>query len=119
MSVFLRKEILLYAIALRHSFRNRQGTSCSSCQKLEDARLEKGLLRPALSLMIKRSCSHNSQVRAAVRYLACLLRSLAKALGYTDAIKALLAEPRFTTMEELETIHKDKNRKKGRNVFNK
>lgn len=66
-----------------------------------------------------RSCSHNSQVRAAVRYLACLLRSLAKALGYTDAIKALLAEPRFTTMEELETIHKDKNRKKGRNVFNK
>jgi len=33
--------------------------------------------------------------------------------------QALLAEPRFTTMEELETIHKNKNRKKGRNVFNK
>lgn len=119
MSVFLRKEILLYAIALRHSFRNRQRTSCSSCQKLEDAPFRERAFAPHFIAHEWRSCSHNSQVRAAVRYLACLLRSLAKALGYTDAIKALLAEPRFTTMEELETIHKDKNRKKGRNVFNK
>ena len=116
---FLRKEILLYAIALRHSFRNRQGTSCSFCQKLEDARLEKGLLRPALSLMsgvpVPTIAKFEQQYAISlVSYVA-----LAKALGYTDAIKALLAEPRFTTMEELETIHKNKNRKKGRNVFNK
>lgn len=119
MSVFLRKEILLYAIALRHSFRNRQGTSCSSCQKLEDARLEKGLLRPALSLMSGVPVPTIAKFEQQYTISLASYVALAKALGYTDAIKALLAEPRFTTMEELETIHKNKNRKKGRNVFNK
>ena len=31
--------------------------------------------------------------------------------------KSLLAEPVYTTMEELDTINKNKNRKRGRNEF--
>ena len=43
--------------------------------------------------------------------------ALAKALGYTDALKSLLAEPIYSTMEELDTINRNKNRKRGRNEF--
>ena len=43
--------------------------------------------------------------------------ALAKALGYTDTLKSLLAEPVYTTMEELDTINKNKDRKRGRNEF--
>ena len=119
MSVFFRKEILLYAIALRHSIRNRQRTSYSSCQKLEDAPFREMAFATRFIAHEWRSCSHNSQIREQYAISLVSYVALAKALGYTDAIKALLAEPRFTTMEELETIHKNKNRKKGRNVFNK
>ena len=80
-------------------------------------RLEKGLSRSALSLMsgvpaptiAKFEQQHNISL---VSFLA-----LAKALGYTDTLKSLLAEPIYTTMEELDTINKNKNRKRGRNVF--
>ena len=88
-------------------------------KNLKTRRLEKGLSRPALSLMsgvpVPTIAKFEQQYAISlVSYVA-----LAKALGYTDAIKVFLAEPRFTTMEELETIHKNKNRKKGRKVFNK
>ena len=43
--------------------------------------------------------------------------ALAKALGYTESLKSLLAEPVYTTMEELDTINRNKNRKRGRNEF--
>ena len=82
-------------------------------------RLEKGLSRKALSMMsgvpaptIAKFEQHHSI--SLVSFLA-----LAKALGYTDALKSLLAEPVYTTMEELDTINKNKNRKRGRNEFNR
>ena len=40
--------------------------------------------------------------------------ALAKALGYSKAIKDLLSELLYHTIEELEMINKNKNRKKGR-----
>ncbi|MCD7850219.1 MAG: helix-turn-helix domain-containing protein [Parabacteroides sp.] len=40
--------------------------------------------------------------------------ALAKALGYSKEVKALLSEPQYSTMEELEDINKNKNRKRGR-----
>ena len=43
----------------------------------------------------------------------------AKALGYSKSIKNLLAEPLYNTMEELDTINRNKNRKRGRNEINK
>ena len=86
-------------------------------ENVKHRRLEKGLSRSALSLMsgvpaptiAKFEQQHNISL---VSFLA-----LAKALGYTDTLKSLLAEPIYTTMEELDTINKNKNRKRGRNVF--
>ena len=82
-------------------------------------RLEKGLSRSALSMMsgvpeptIAKFEQHHSI--SLVSFLA-----LAKALGYIDALKSLLAEPIYSTMEELDTINKNKNRKRGRNEFNR
>ena len=82
-------------------------------------RLEKGLSRTALSMMsgvptptiAKFERQHSISL---VSFLA-----LAKALGYSDVLKSLLADPIYTTMEELATINKNKNRKRGRNEFNR
>ena len=38
---------------------------------------------------------------------------LAKALGYSEEIMQLLAEPKYDTMEELLEIHKNRTRKRG------
>ena len=51
--------------------------------------------------------------------LADNLQKRRKALGYSKSIKELLSEPIYNTMEELETINKNKNRKKGRNEISK
>jgi len=82
-------------------------------------RLEKGLSRSALSLMsgvpvptiAKFEQKHCISLHGFV--------ALAKALGYADEVKHLLGEPKFSTMEELDTINKNKNRKRGRNEFDK
>ena len=80
-------------------------------------RLEKGLSRKALSMMsgvpvptISKFEQHHSI--SLISFIA-----LAKALGYTDMLKSLLAEPVYTIMEELDTINRNKNRKRGRNEF--
>ena len=85
---------------------------------VKSRRLEKGLSRSALSMMsgvpvptiAKLEQHHSISLKG---FLA-----LAKALGYTDALKSLLAEPVYTTLEELDTINKNKDRKRGRNEFN-
>lgn len=38
---------------------------------------------------------------------------LAKALGYSEEIMQLLAEPKYDTMEELLEINRNRNRKRG------
>ncbi len=80
-------------------------------------RLEKGLSRKALSILsgvpVPTIAKFERQhCISLVGFLA-----LAKALGYTDALKSLLAEPVYSTMEELDTINRNKNRKRGRNEF--
>ena len=87
-------------------------------ENVKHRRLEKGLSRGALSMMsgvpvptiAKFEQHHNISLMGFL--------SLAKALGYTDALKSLLAEPVYSTMEELDTINKNKGRKRGRNEFN-
>lgn len=86
---------------------------------LKKRRLEKGLSRPALSLMSGVPTATIAKFEQQHTISLASYVALAKALWYTEAIKALLAAPLFTTMEELATIHKNKNRKKGRNVFDK
>lgn len=86
---------------------------------LRKRRLEKGLSREALTelsgvptpTIAKFEQKHTISLASYV--------ALAKSLGYTKAIKELLSQPIYNTMEELETINKNKNRKKGRNEFSK
>lgn len=83
-------------------------------QNMQQRRLEKGLSRPALSQMSGVPAPtiakfEQKQVISLASYVA-----LAKALGYTKQIKALLDEPLYSTMEELDTINRNKNRKRGK-----
>ena len=82
-------------------------------ENLKARRLEKKLSTKSLSALsgvpaatiqrfeLKHSISLESYVK------------LAKALGYSDELMQLLAEPKYDTMEELLEINKNKNRKRG------
>lgn len=86
---------------------------------LRKRRLEKGLSREALTelsgvptpTIAKFEQKHSISLGSYV--------ALAKALGYTKSIKELLSVPLYDTMEELDMIHKNKNRKKGRNEISR
>jgi len=88
-------------------------------RNVQKRRLEKGLSREALSArsgvptptIAKFEQKHSISLASYV--------ALAKALGYSNAIKNLLSEPLFSTMEELVLINKNQNRKKGRNEISK
>ena len=85
-------------------------------QNLQKRRLEKGEALTELSGVPTPTIAKFEQKHtiSLASYVA-----LAKALGYSKAIKELLSEPLFSTMEELEMINKNKNRKKGRNEISK
>lgn len=82
-------------------------------ENLKTRRLEKKLSTRSLSKMsgvpaptiqrfeLKHSISLESYVK------------LAKALGYSEEIMQLLAEPKYDTMEELLEINKNRTRKRG------
>lgn len=86
---------------------------------LQRRRLEKGLSREALAKLSGVPAPTIAKFEQKHTISLASYVSLAKALGYTDSIKELLSQPRFSTMEELEMINKNKNRKKGRNEFSK
>lgn len=84
---------------------------------LNRRRLEKGLSRKALTMMsgVPAPTIAKFEQQHSISLVSFL--ALAKALGYTEELKSLLSEPIYTTMEELDTINKNKNRKRGRNEF--
>ncbi|HBK32014.1 MAG TPA: XRE family transcriptional regulator [Porphyromonadaceae bacterium] len=83
-------------------------------QNLQKRRLEKGLSRTTLSeisgvpapTIAKFERQHTISL---LSYVA-----LAKALGHAKEVKGLLSVPLYDTMQELETINKNKQRKRGR-----
>lgn len=82
-------------------------------QNLQKRRLEKGLSRENLSRLSGVPTAtiakfEQKSVLSLASYVA-----LAKALGYTESIKMLLSEPLYSTMEELDAINKNKQRKRG------
>lgn len=82
-------------------------------QRLQSRRLEKGLSRQTLADM---SGVPAPTIARFEQHYAISLRQyvdLAMALGYTDALKELMKEPIYKTMEELETIRSNQNRKRG------
>ncbi len=86
---------------------------------LRKRRLEKGLSRNALSMMSGVPAPTIAKFENQHTISLTSFVSLAKALGYAKETKALLSEPLFNTMEELDTINRNKNRKRGRNEFRK
>lgn len=86
---------------------------------LKQRRLEKGLSRKALGelsgvavpTIAKFECQHTISLASFV--------ALAKALGYAQDVKQWISKPLYTTMEELQAINKNKNRKRGRNEISK
>ncbi|MEL5896339.1 helix-turn-helix transcriptional regulator [Bacteroides sp. GD17] len=88
-------------------------------RNLQKRRLEKGLSRDALSELsgVPAPTIAKFEQKHAISLASYV--ALAKALGYARAIKSLLDEPLYDTMEELDLINKNKNRKRGRNEMGK
>jgi len=82
-------------------------------QRLQNRRLEKGFSRQTLSDL---SGVPAPTIARFEQHHAISLRQyidLAMALGYTDSLKELMQAPIYKTMEELETIRTNQNRKRG------
>lgn len=86
---------------------------------LQKRRLEKGLSREALTELSRVPTPTIAKFEQKHTISLASYVTLAKALGYAKTIKELLSEPLYHTMEELEVINKNKNRKKGRNEISK
>ncbi len=86
--------------------------------QLRQRRLERTLSREALSMMsgvpVSTIAKFEQKHTISLRQYA----ALCKALGYKEQLKQTTAQPIYKTMEELETINTNKNRKHGRNQFN-
>ena len=88
-------------------------------QNLQQRRLEKGMSRETLSTMSGVPAPTIAKFEQKHTISLASYVALAKALGYSKSIKELLAEPLYSTMEELDTINRNKNRKRGRNEISK
>lgn len=82
-------------------------------QRLQKRRLEKGLSRQALSDL---SGVPAPTIARFEQHYAISMRQyldLVITMGYGDEIEHLMDEPKYKTMEELETIRNNQNRKRG------
>lgn len=83
-------------------------------ERLKARRLEKGLSRQALAEIS--GVPAPTIARFEQQYAISMRQyiDLAIALGYADQLQVLMEEPIYKTMEELETIRNNQNRKRGR-----
>jgi transcriptional regulator with XRE-family HTH domain len=88
-------------------------------RNLQQRRLEKGLSREALSVLSGVPAPTIAKFEQKHTVSLTSYVALAKALGYSHEIKKLLSEPQYSTMQELDMINKNKNRKRGRNEIGK
>ena len=82
-------------------------------QKMQKRRLEKGLSRQALADM---SGVPAPTITRFEQHYAISMRQyvdLAITMGYAEEVKHLMDEPKYKTMDELETIRNNRNRKRG------
>lgn len=82
-------------------------------ERIKKRRLEKGLSREALSQLsgVPVPTIAKFEQKNTVSLKAFI--ALAMPLGYTEDIKKLLDEPKFSTMNELQQINDNQNRKRG------
>lgn len=83
-------------------------------ERLKARRLEKGLSRQALAELsgVPAPTIARFEQQHAISMRQYL--DLAIALGYADQLQVLMQEAIYKTMEELETIKQNQNRKRGR-----
>ena len=83
-------------------------------ERLKTRRLEKGLSRQALAELsgVPAPTIARFEQQHAISMRQYL--DLAIALGYADKLQVLMQEAIYKTMEELETIKQNQNRKRGR-----
>ncbi len=77
-------------------------------------RLEKGLSREALQSLTGVPAPTIARFESTSRISLESFVRIALALGYQDEMKSLLMEDKYTSMDELETIKKNKNRQRGK-----
>lgn len=82
-------------------------------QNVQRRRLEKGISREALAEISGVPTATIAKFEQKHTISLASYVALAKALGYTKSLKELLSEPLYDTMEELDIINKNKNRKRG------
>ena len=82
-------------------------------ENMKTRRLEKKLSTKSLSEIsgVPASSIQRFELKHAISLESYV--KLAKALGYSEEIMQLLAEPKYDTMEELLEIQKNKTRKRG------
>ena len=82
-------------------------------ENLRTRRLEKKLSTKSLAAMsgVPASTIQRFELKHAISLESYV--KLAKALGYSEEIMQLLAEPKYDTMEELIDINKNRTRKRG------
>ena len=82
-------------------------------ENLKARRLEKKLSTKSLSEMsgVPASSIQRFELKHSISLESYV--KLAKALGYTEEIMQMLAEPKYDTMEELIEINKNRTRRRG------
>lgn len=86
---------------------------------LKKRRLEKNLSRKTLSELSGVPVPTIAKFESVGKISLESYVALCKALGYTAEVKALLSEPKYSTMQELDTINRNKDRKRGRYEIDK
>ena len=82
-------------------------------ENLKARRLERKLSTKSLSAMsgVPASSIQRFELKHSISLESYV--KLAKALGYSEELMQLLAEPKYDSMEELLVINKNRNRKRG------
>ncbi len=81
--------------------------------RLKKRRLEKGITREGLQSLTGVPKSTIAHFEASSKISLGSFVRIAMALGYTDEVDKLFMEAKYSTMEELETIKRNMNRKRG------
>lgn len=82
---------------------------------MQRRRLEKGYSRAALSRLCDVPTPTIAKFEREHTISLVSFLSIAKALGYSDEVKSMLAVPKYNTIAELDQINSNKNRKRGGN----
>lgn len=82
-------------------------------ERLKKRRLEKGITREGLQSLTGVPKSTIAHFETTSKLSLESFVKIAMALGYTDEMDKLFMEAKYSTMEEMETIKRNMNRKRG------